>query len=802
MTERFPRPAVFLLTLLGLLLVLHQYLTMAKFKVLKSAGYSHFSLFWQDVQEHVGLQSVDWALALLLALLAAVIVGAEARFRHLTFFLDYIARSDRRMCITLVLLSGVAVRYYFAPGMYWGGDASAHLAYAHLASRSIAAGEWPLWTNFFGSGTPYLQFYGFLFFVLVAVFDWLCRDFYLAVKLALAGCHIASGLGMYFFVRLLCRSRRAGFVAALAYVLSFWHVQQVLVMGRYPLALFYALLPWVFCGVECALRPSRTVGQMLWAGIALGLLAWTHPGYAFWATFFVAFYSLLRLGQLTGERRAALGAVAVLLGTGIVVGAVQTLPMFLERGYTVLGEGVVMTGVPDPNWRHLLYWSNHMLRAVSLPVEYAHWYGGYVGVSLLVLASIAAALVVRRRRWRGKLPVLLCCLALALLLVFAYRWSLLQALPPVRAMNAARYLLFLVFFLAALAGAASHMLTAVLARRYRLATLAVLFICIDLLPTTFLDLYTTPVDAPDKMLDELAVEAAAYGDYAPPGRLMVTVGGMHPYLAFSWSYFKTGMPLAQADPGKLLAAANLFANPFAQFLARALGRTGDGDVVDEVKKSQVIPAGIKLLNVRHVLVAQEDGNTRWFTWGGQSPVLVAPEVAALPGDQLVQQALSEERVERLLWAPTELSRMQVLEQAYPVVGLIRGMGVDTRYNTSARFFLADYAGQGNLGTTPAVEVIEHRVLNQRVEIELRLSERAYARLAYAWYPHLRVEVDGRQVQALRTAGGFICLLLDAGEHQIVLQPEWSPLRRMLWALSALVWVAAIGMSWRERKRRK
>jgi hypothetical protein len=226
----------------------------------------------------------------------------------------------------------------------------------------------------------------------------------------------------------------------------------------------------------------------------------------------------------------------------------------------------------------------------------------------------------------------------------------------------------------------------------------------------------------------------------------------------------------------------------------------DEGIADEMKKSQVIPAGIKLLNVRHALVAQEDGTTRWLTWGGQSPVLVAPEVAALPGDQQLQRALSEEMIERLLWAQTGLSRMQVLEQAYPVVGLIRDMEVDTRSNTSARFFLADYAGQGDLGTEPAVEVMQHQVLNQRVELGLRVSARAYARLAYAWYPHLRIEVDGQQVEALRTVGGFVCLLLEAGEHQIVLEPELSPLRRALWLLSALIWLAALGLSWRAYKR--
>jgi hypothetical protein len=39
-------------------------------------------------------------------------------------------------------------------------------------------------------------------------------------------------------------------LAGLAYVLGFWHTQQVLIMGRLPLSLFYALLPLPFYFLE------------------------------------------------------------------------------------------------------------------------------------------------------------------------------------------------------------------------------------------------------------------------------------------------------------------------------------------------------------------------------------------------------------------------------------------------------------------------------------------------------------------------------------------------------------------------
>jgi hypothetical protein len=121
MGERLPRAAACLLALLAALLWLHQAVTMVKFKALKAAGYISPSLFWQDVQEHVGLGTADWGLALLLLLVALALLVLELRWLQLTHFYAYLIQSDRRALLFLMIFGIVCVRYYFAPGMYWGG---------------------------------------------------------------------------------------------------------------------------------------------------------------------------------------------------------------------------------------------------------------------------------------------------------------------------------------------------------------------------------------------------------------------------------------------------------------------------------------------------------------------------------------------------------------------------------------------------------------------------------------------------------------------------------------------------------
>ena len=786
MRYRRPDGILALLAAWALLLCGLQYFTISKFSLLDSAGYPSLGRFLEAVAEKALLDGLDWALLAGVGAIFVALVALEARRGQVSVLLGWVCASERRAVGAVIVAGAVAVRYYFAVGgMYWGGDASAHLAYAWIAAESVGAGEWPIWTNYLGCGTPYLQFYGFLFFYLVGFFELVCRDFYFAVKVVLAACHVLSGWGMYGFARRATRSRQAGLVAGLAFVLSFWHAQQVLVMGRYPLALVYALLPLPFWAFEQGGRSAA-----LWGGIALGALAFAHPGYAFWATGFWCLYTAVRLG-LDGAWRARGGQVLMTLGVGVVFGAYQTLPLWLERGYTVLRSGIELTSVPDPSWQHLLFWSNHHLRLWQLPDGALHWYGGYVGVSLVLLALAAAVSAVRRRR--GTAAVV--SLAVALLLVFGYRLDALQVFAPVRSFNAARYLLFVVFFLSLAAGWGASALRAW--GRRRLGAVVILSLLVDLGPTTLLDMYHTSREESDALLDRIAARmSATEAEHLPGVRMLTTLGGAHPYLQNAWSLYKTGVPLAQADPGNLLTASDRFANAFGTFLNGALGRL-DEDIA-EVRASAVIKAGVELLNVRHVLAVQQDGGQRWLSWAGQSPVLVAGRARGYATADL-PRAPADEEVQRMLRLATGLSRMQVFEQLYPIAWLIAEMGVDVRRNSCAEILIDGGDNAEDLGTDPTVTVTRHQVWNQRVEIDLEVSQRAFARLAYAHYPHLAIYVDGREVEPLRTTGGFVALRLQAGAYSIVLEPRLSPLRRMLLALDSALLAAAAALWWRSRR---
>ena len=445
MPPKRPFPTLWLLLFLSCLAICMQYVTMTKFSVLPpAASFVTLSAFVQVIEQKIAFEKIDIALLVLFLATCALLLWQERRGRVLTDFLKDVFASERKPVYLLLGCSLICVRFYFAPrrnalgrrrlsphrpilsrGQNHRGRSVAHLYVLH--------GQW-------------IALPAKLRLCLL-LSRWLCRahlsGFIFSLKLVMAGTHIISGIGMYFFVGNLCQSRRAGFIAGLGYVLCFWHTQQVLIMGRLPLSLFYALLPWPFYAVESMIRSPYKMRAALIGGASLAFLNFTHPGYGTYAMLFWGCYCIGRVWSLRG--RADLGALlragVLCMGLGVFFSAYMNAGMYFEIEHTEMADfrlglkGVAdegMSGVPDPTWRHLLGWSNY--RFWLLPPEPYHWYGGYLGLSLCALALAGIALF-RRDKPRHFAPGWL-CLALVVLIVFAYRLPPFNMLSLIQASNA------------------------------------------------------------------------------------------------------------------------------------------------------------------------------------------------------------------------------------------------------------------------------------------------------------------------------------------------------------------------------
>ena len=192
-------------------------------------------------------------------------------------------------------------------------------------------------------------------------------------------------------------------------MLSFWHTQQIIIMGRFPLSLYYALLPLPFYFFERLSSPGlaeesgktgQQSGRRDLPGSAgpdsprLRLLGHRPAGGVRGAAF--VWYCSAR----TAAGAVWSGGRGCLCAGGLVFGAYLILPMSLERDYTGLYQGMVnFASVPIPTWQHVLAWSNYRFWVLPPPDIRVNWYGGYLGLSLAVLVAggVAAALRSRSR---------------------------------------------------------------------------------------------------------------------------------------------------------------------------------------------------------------------------------------------------------------------------------------------------------------------------------------------------------------------------------------------------------------------
>jgi hypothetical protein len=810
-----------LIALLATLLICFQYSTLAKLGVLPPGmTYVEPANYLAALRERVVFDWFDGLLVSLILGTCLAITACEFLGRGLTALMPVLFVSARRTLAALVLCSMVACRFYLALGdLSWAGDASEHLVSAQITAGLMAAGEFPVWTNAFGAGSPYLQFYGFAFFYLVGLADLLLRDLFLSLKLVLFLTHSLSGVGMYFLAAALCRSRRAGFLAGLAYVLCFWHTQHVLFLGRLPLSLFYALLPWPFYSLE-ALRDVRRRRSMAAAGgLSLGLLVLIHPGYGFWAIAFFVLYAALRL-WFRPDLAAGLGVAAhaaALLGTALAFSACLTLPMWLERESTALAAGplgVSLSGAPDPSWRHLLGWSNFRFWLLPLGESSRHWYGGYLGGSLLLLAAFGIWALAWRRppKVRPHLGLAAAiCLVLSLVAVLGYRWSLVQWLPGLTMLAAYRYLLFAAFFLALMVGVGTRALLVAgpMAHRSRLVALLLLAVAIDLGPTTLQQPYSREFATQDRdptglpnaffaWLHHESAKATQQGDL-PPYRVFWSLREIHPFLALSRLYFAARTPTPQSiAPGDLRAVSE-GAAPLERYLSCVLRQVPENALPDvPIETLTAITGALRLLNVRYLLSTQADGGIRVNEWPMHTPFLVAGKAAALAArdreDQVDLARLGN-------WQPhPDDAGIAVDTKALMASFWIAGKyGLSFENNACREIPLAPGVLTADLETAPAGEVLAHRVWHQRVELQVRVSAPCFARLAYAYFPYLDVFVDGNKAESLETADHFVALRLDEGEHLIVLEARLSPLRRWLLLLDLVLLGAAIWI-WRSEHR--
>ena len=811
------RPGSFLipgaLLLLSAVLFLFQSTTLAKLAVL-SPGRSYRTLgnFARALSEQIAFDRFDLTLMLFLLAIVAGLIYLEARWEMLTSFFQSVFVSDRKTILLLLASSLVLVRYYFAVGDFnWVGDAPQHIVTAHMAALAIEHGELPIWTFLIGNGSPYLQHYGFLFPYLIGFVNLLLGDLSSSMKVVLASGHLLSGTGMYLLARRLCGSRRAGFVAGLGYVLCFWHLQQVLIMGRTPLGLYYGFLPWAFYFLEESFRAGRRIGAALLGGASVALLSFTHPAYGFYTCILLFLYAAIRLllSRDDADVKGMIGAALLYMACALLFGAYMNVGMWVESAFTNMNafdfglkdSASPAQALPGPTWRHLLVWSNY--RFWLLPPQDHHWYGGYLGVTLIALAAVGGLglrLLRGNVRMRRYLPGF-AALALVSSILVAYRWPPLNQVQLIQVFNPSRYLLFVVFFLALSAGVGSHLqclFRPMKFRRSRGYTACLLLLLIDLGSTTFQQPYGKRLQLGFPQLTSLSENGpvVARGSIVPNFRAQWVTDGQHSSFAIARMVIDGKTPVPEVyHPGELPASA-VFTDPLMYALRRVMAETQTTDAFAAHPWRDLLLRGLRLLNTRYVIATTRSVASGFSIEIENSPVVASPRIVPFESEPVTAEDANSEA-----WRMLKLGQLDSRLQLSIKNGMrmIQEMGLDPVRSVCDRILINVDGELQDLGTSPEVEVLEHTVAHHDVRLRVQMTAAGFVRLAYAYFPFLEVTVDGSAVLPMETADRFIALKLEEGEHDITIEARLSPLRRILLWLALAGFVVVGFFAWRERR---
>jgi hypothetical protein len=271
-----------------------------------------------------------------------------------------------------------------------------HIVRLHLLDTGIKQGYlYPRWVDrlTFGFGDPLFNFYPPLVYYLGEFFHLLGFSYIWSIKLVFICGFVVGAFGMYLLARQFL-GRLAGFLAAVIFTYSFYHIVNAYVRGA--LSEFFAmnLLPFVFLYFY-KIKAEKNLSNVLFFGIFLALIFLTHQLVAlpliFFLFFFFIYCFITASNKLVFIKRITLGFVF-----GLGLSAFYWLPMLYERQFIFLSKGL---GNPKD---HFLY-------------PYQFWYSSW-GFGASIKGPVDGMTF-----QLGKIPILLVALSIVSFFIFQLR---------------------------------------------------------------------------------------------------------------------------------------------------------------------------------------------------------------------------------------------------------------------------------------------------------------------------------------------------------------------------------------------
>jgi uncharacterized membrane protein len=286
--------------------------------------------------------------------------------------------------IAIGLIGSLALYLYGVP---FGLDLPHHYRLAQGFFESIKSGDfYPSWlysTNG-GYGDPSVRFYPPALYYILSLFRLLTGDWYIATLATLSLLTVMGCVGMYLWASALT-DRSYAVLAALLYMLSPFHANEMYQAGMYAQYAGANVLPFVFAFTERIIthRRWRDAGGL---GLGYGILILFNLPIALLGSVALSIYACIRLAQ-SFSKRAVYQVIAGCL-SGLAISCCYWLPMSLELKWKS------PSGSGQSEW---FDYKNNFIFHASPSIMSNYWIP-IITTATFLMAMPAVVLLVRRNR--------------------------------------------------------------------------------------------------------------------------------------------------------------------------------------------------------------------------------------------------------------------------------------------------------------------------------------------------------------------------------------------------------------------
>jgi len=289
-------------------------------------------------------------------------------------------RKRMNFLFILILVSLLPLISMLRKGTYESGDLNIHTGFAISFYESLTDGNFiPRWSSqiIYGYGYPLFIFVYPLPYYLASLFHFLGFTFINSFKLILAFSFMASGIGMYFFIKEELKNKFSAFTAALTYLFSPYHLVDMHFRVSVGETAAFAVLPFCFL----AIRKMSNKVTFLWfflSSLSVALLVLSHQAISLTSFPFLITYCLYLWTTKNKKNFKHLFAYMFSLTIGLLLSSFYWIPVIFEskyinlltRGNTLFIQPLQLLYSPW-KWGLLFQGPNGEL---SLSVGYVQWF--------------------------------------------------------------------------------------------------------------------------------------------------------------------------------------------------------------------------------------------------------------------------------------------------------------------------------------------------------------------------------------------------------------------------------------------